>query len=40
MTNLISKMIGDKKEWKAMEKRLTALPDEFHQTYDEIKKYV
>jgi DNA-binding ferritin-like protein (Dps family) len=32
--------IGDKKEWKAMERRAKALPGDYQVVYDEIKQYM
>jgi DNA-binding ferritin-like protein (Dps family) len=40
MTNFLDKIIGDKKEWRAMEARAKALPHEFEVAYEEIKQYV
>lgn len=43
MTDFINKIIGDlegKKEWKALEVRAKALPDEYRVVYEEIKNYV
>lgn len=43
MTDFLSKIIGDlesKKEWKAVEARAKALPEEYRVVYDEIKHYV
>ncbi|MDU1846779.1 MAG: DUF1048 domain-containing protein [Niallia nealsonii] len=41
--SLIEKIIGsldDKREWKAMEKRGKALPSEYRNAYNAIKKYM
>lgn len=38
--NFLKKIIGDKKEWRAMERRAAALPRDYQIVYDEIKKYV
>ncbi|HET7301717.1 MAG TPA: DUF1048 domain-containing protein [Candidatus Saccharimonadales bacterium] len=41
--NLINKVIGDleaKKEWKALQARAKALPEEYQVVYDEVKNYV
>ena len=43
MSDFINKIIGDlegKKEWKALEARAKALPEEYRAVYDEIKNYV
>lgn len=40
MSNLFSKILGDKKQWKAMEARAEALPREYGVVYEEIKKYM
>ncbi|WP_366248227.1 DUF1048 domain-containing protein [Terribacillus aidingensis] len=41
--SIIKKIIGDlddKREWKAMEKRASALPSEYRNAYNAIKKYM
>ncbi|MFD1851577.1 DUF1048 domain-containing protein [Oceanobacillus bengalensis] len=41
--SIFEKIIGnmdDKQEWKAMEKRAKALPSEYHNAYNAIKKYM
>lgn len=41
--SMFDKIIGsldDKKEWKAMERRAKALPSEYHNAYNAIKKYM
>lgn len=41
--NIIEKIIGslnDKREWKAMEARGKALPNEYSNAYNAIKKYI
>lgn len=41
--NIIEKIIGsldDKREWKAMEARAKALPSEYRNAYNAIKKYL
>ncbi|MFS0559934.1 DUF1048 domain-containing protein [Terribacillus sp. 179-K 1B1 HS] len=41
--SIIKKVIGDlddKREWKAMEKRANALPSEYRNAYNAIKKYM
>jgi DNA-binding ferritin-like protein (Dps family) len=40
MSNLLTKIIGDKKEWKAMEARANALPREYRIVYGEMKSYM
>lgn len=43
MSDFLNKIIGDiegKKEWKALEMRAKALPDEYQVVYSEIKNYV
>jgi DNA-binding ferritin-like protein (Dps family) len=40
MAGFINKIIGDKKEWKEMEARAKALPDDYQIVYGEIKQYV
>lgn len=40
MNNIIKKMIGDKKEWRAMEQRAKALPDEYEFVYHKIQSYM
>lgn len=43
MGDFLNKILGDlegKKEWKAVEARAKALPDEYRTVYDEIKKHV
>lgn len=40
MSNFLDKIIGDKKEWKAMEKRAKALPTEYTLVYNKIKNYI
>jgi DNA-binding ferritin-like protein (Dps family) len=40
MSNLIAKIIGDKKEWKAMEARANALPRDYRIVYGEMKSYM
>lgn len=41
--SIFEKIIGsldDKREWKAMEARAKALPSEYHNAYNAIKKYM
>lgn len=40
MSNILSKLIGEKKEWKAMEARAQALPPDYRAVYEEIKRYL
>lgn len=40
MNKFLDKIIGDKKEWRAMEARGKALPKEYSIMYDEIKHYI
>ncbi len=40
MTNLLTKILGDKKEWKAMEARANVLPRDFRLVYGEMKSYM
>jgi DNA-binding ferritin-like protein (Dps family) len=43
MNDFLNKIIGDledKKEWKALEARAKALPEEYRVMYNEIKHYV
>lgn len=40
MGNFLKKIIGDKKEWRAMEARAKALPKDYQVVYDEIKNYM
>jgi DNA-binding ferritin-like protein (Dps family) len=40
MPNLVTKLIGDKKEWKSMEGRADALPRDYRIVYDEMKRYM
>ena len=40
MNDFINKIIGDKKEWKAMEARANALPKDYQVVYDEMKQYI
>jgi len=43
MSDLLNKIVGDiqgKKEWKALEVRAKALPEEYQVVYNEIKDYV
>lgn len=40
MNNLLSKLIGDRKEWKRMEARAHALPRDYRTVYDAMKSYL
>jgi DNA-binding ferritin-like protein (Dps family) len=40
MTNLLNRLIGDKKEWKRMEARARALPRDYRVVYDAMKQYM
>lgn len=40
MTNLLSRMIGDKKDWKRMEARAAELPADYRTVYGEMKSYM
>ncbi len=40
MENFLTKMLGDKKEWKRMEARADALPSDYRIVYGEIEKYM
>jgi DNA-binding ferritin-like protein (Dps family) len=40
MENFLTKILGDKKEWKRMEARADALPSDYQIVYGEIKKYM
>lgn len=40
MINLLTRILGDKKEWKAMEARADALPRDYQAVYDEMKGYM
>ena len=40
MNNLLTKIIGDKKEWKAMEARARTLPRDYRVVYGEMKSYM
>lgn len=40
MSDFIKKIIGEKKEWKAMEARAKELPHDYRVVYDEIKQYI
>lgn len=40
MKNIITKLIGDKKEWRQMEARAKALPEEYGFVYHKIQNYM
>ncbi|MDO8335276.1 MAG: DUF1048 domain-containing protein [Candidatus Saccharibacteria bacterium] len=40
MTNFLEKLIGDKKEWRAMEARAKALPEDYTFVYHKIQHYM
>jgi len=40
MGNVLTKILGDKKEWKAMEARANALPRDYRLVYGEMKSYM
>jgi len=40
MNDFLKKIIGDKKEWKAMEARAKALPKDYQVVYHEIQQYI
>lgn len=40
MNNFLTKIIGDKKEWKSMEARAKRLPGDYRIVYGEIQKYM
>lgn len=40
MNNFLKKILGDKKEWNAMEARAKALPKDYQVVYDGIKNYM
>ena len=40
MSNFLAKIIGDKKQWKAMEARANALPRDYRIVYTEMKSYL
>ena len=40
MSNILSKLIGEKKEWRAMEARAQALPPDYRAVYGEFKRYL
>jgi DNA-binding ferritin-like protein (Dps family) len=40
MNDFLKKILGDKKEWRAMEARAKALPKDYRIVYNEIKPYI
>ena len=40
MNNLLTKLIGDRKEWKRMEARAHALPRDYRVVYGEMQSYL
>jgi len=40
MTNLLTRLLGDKREWRAMEARARALPRDHRIVYDEVERYL
>ncbi|MEU6135808.1 DUF1048 domain-containing protein [Nocardioides sp. NPDC047086] len=40
MNNLLTRLIGDKKDWKRMEARAAELPADFRTVYGEMKNYL
>ncbi len=40
MTNILTRLIGDKKDWKRMEARATHLPADYRTVYTEMKNYL
>ena len=40
MSSFLTKILGDKKEWKAMEARASALPRGYQIVYGEVKSYM
>ena len=40
MSNIMTRLFGDKREWMAMEARADALPCDYGIVYDEIKSYM
>lgn len=40
MSSFLTKILGDKKEWKAMEARASALPRGYQVVYGEVKSYM
>ena len=40
MTNILTRLIGDKKDWKRMEARAAELPADYRTVYGEMKSYM
>ncbi len=40
MTNILTRLIGDKKDWKRMEARATQLPADYRTVYTEMTNYL
>jgi DNA-binding ferritin-like protein (Dps family) len=40
MNNLLSRLVGDKKDWKRMEARAAELPADYRTVYTEMKNYL
>ncbi|MFJ9392784.1 DUF1048 domain-containing protein [Nocardioides sp. NPDC101246] len=40
MNNLLSRLVGDKKDWKRMEARAAELPADYRTVYGEMKNYM
>ena len=40
MTNILTRLIGDKKDWKRMEARAAELPADYRTVYAEMKNYL
>ncbi|MGA8248239.1 MAG: DUF1048 domain-containing protein [Nocardioides sp.] len=40
MSNIMTRLIGDKKEWRRMEARANALPRDYRVVYGEMKSYL
>lgn len=40
MNNFLTRFVGDKREWKAMEARANALPRDYRIVYGEMKSYM
>ncbi len=40
MNNFLTKIIGDKREWRRMEARAAALPSDYRIVYTEMQKYM
>jgi DNA-binding ferritin-like protein (Dps family) len=40
MTNLVTRLVGDKTEWRSMEARARALPRDYRIVYREMKQYL